>query len=282
MTENQLVKVAIKTDNDLKLFLFKNYMNQIENFFGDNRKALKFLSSVMSAVQKVPELLNCEGATLVNAFMTMAQLGLMPSDVSGEAYVLPYAGKAQFQLGYQGLITLFYRAGGQSIRADIVRKNDKFSYENGQIKHTIDIFQSNKERGEAIGAYAIATVGNQEIAKAMNKVDIINIGAKFSKSYNTKYTPWKEENDPELMMWKKTVLKQLGKLLPKNETINRAIALDNQDSVIADRLKPALDASESMKMGELVKENNQKELTAAENPKDDFVAEVEELQKKSK
>jgi recombinase, phage RecT family len=195
----------------------------------------------------------------------MAQLGLMPSDVSGEAYVLPYKGKAQFQLGYQGLITLFYRAGGQSIQAEIVRKNDKFSYKNGKIEHEIDIFKSNKDRGEAVGAYAIATVGGQEIVKAMNKDDILNIGIKFSKSYNTDYTPWKEKNDPELMMWKKTVLKQLGKLLPKNETINRALAADNEDSIIGDRMKPALENAETLKMGALKKEGNH-ELPPEEMP----------------
>jgi len=187
--------------------------------------------------------------SLVNSFMTMAQLGLMPSDVSGEAYVLPYKGKAQFQLGYQGLVTLFFRAGGQKIRAEIVRKNDDFSFTNGEIKHTIDIFKSNKERGEAVGAYAIATVNGQEIAKAMNKEDIMVFGKKFSKSFSSEYSPWHETNDPELMMWKKTVLKQLGKLLPKNETINRALAADNQDSVISDRLENAQKDTKSLTMG---------------------------------
>src|SRR5437016_4762781 len=96
--------VQIKSDNDLKLFLHKHYMAQIKNFFGDEKQAMKFLSSVMAAVQKLPKLLECEPMSLINSFMTMAQLGLMPSDVSGEAYVLPYKDKAQFQLGYQGLV----------------------------------------------------------------------------------------------------------------------------------------------------------------------------------
>lgn len=241
----------IGDENGLKVFLATNYMAQIKNFFGNEKQAMKFLSSVMSAVQKTPKLLECDAPSLINSFMTMAQLGLMPSDVSGEAYVLPYAGKAQFQLGYQGLVTLFYRAGGQSIRAEIIRAKDLFSYENGTIKHTIDIFKSNEERGEPIGAYAVALVNGHEIAKAMNKKDILAIGAKFSKSFNTDFTPWKEKNDPELFMWKKTVLKQLGKLLPKNETINKALAEDNQDSVIGDRLAPALEAAETLKFGNL-------------------------------
>lgn len=249
-TQNQLV---IKSPDDLKVFIAKNYLAQIKNFFGDDRQAMKFLSSVMASVQKTPKLLECEAMTVVNSFMTMAQLGLMPSDVSGEAYVLPYQGKAQFQLGYQGLVTLFYRAGGQSIRAEIVREKDNFSYINGVIQHEIDIFKSNKDRGEAVGAYAIAVVHGQEISKVMNKKDIIDMGKNFSKSFNTTFTPWKETNDPELWMWKKTVLKQLGKLMPKNETIFRAISADNEDSRINKGVEGMVETS-NLKMGNFLKQ----------------------------
>lgn len=255
MTENN--KVAFHNPDDLKVFLAKNYITQIKNFFGEEKQAMKFLSSVMAAVQKVPALLQCEPTSVINSFMTMAQLGLMPSDVSGEAYVLPYAGKAQFQLGYQGLVTLFYRAGGDAIRAEIVRKNDIFSYVNGQIRHEIDIFKSNEERGEPVGAYAIAVVNGVEIAKAMNSKDLLDMGKKFSKSFNTEFTPWKEKNDPELWMWKKTVLKQLGKLMPKNETIHKAIAEDNKDSIIADRLEAAKKETTGLKMGNLLKNDQE-------------------------
>ena len=83
------LKIVIKSENDLKKFLATNYMNQIKNFFGDEKQAMRFLSGVMSAVQRLPKLLECEPMSIINSFMTMAQLGLMPSDVSGEAYVLP-------------------------------------------------------------------------------------------------------------------------------------------------------------------------------------------------
>ncbi len=216
-------QIVLKSDNDLKVFLATNYMAQIKNFFGDEKQAMKFLSSVMADVQKNPKLIECEGSTLINSYMTMAQLGLMPSGISGEAYVLPYKKgptlQAQFQLGYQGIITLFYRAGGTGIRAEVIRKNDKFEYVNGKIKHSIDVLKSNEDRGEVVGAYAIANVNGEEIAKAMNLKDIIAFGKNFSKSFSSEYSPWNTKNDPEGWMYKKTVLKQLAKMLPKNETI---------------------------------------------------------------
>jgi recombination protein RecT len=263
--------IAIKSETDLKLVLHKNYMTQIKNFFGDEKQAMKFLSSVMASVQKTPKLIECEGGSLINSFMTMAQLGLMPSDVSGEAYVLPYnvqgSMKAQFQLGYQGLVTLFYRAGGTGIRAEIVRKNDKFSLINGKIEHEIDIMRSNKDRGEVVGAYAIAIVNGEEISKAMNIDDIMAFGKKFSKSFDSKYSPWNTENDPEGWMYKKTVLKQLAKLLPKNETIYKALEEDNQDSRISD-VKKMVDKND-ISMGNFLKDGKEKNKAKNETEQDE-------------
>jgi recombination protein RecT len=239
---------------NLKLVLANQYQKQIENYFGDPKLAMKFLSSVISAVQRTPELLNCEPTSLINSFMTMAQLQFMPSNVSGEAYVLPYKGIAQFQLGYQGLVTLFYRAGAKSISAEIVYKNDKFDYTNGIITHSPDVFADN--RGEAIGAYVIVELqAGGKVSKVMKAKDIMDMGKKFSKSFNTSFTPWKEANDPELWMWKKTVLKQVAKLVPKNETIFKAVAEDNKESNVADRAEKARMESEGLKMGKLLKHN---------------------------
>lgn len=253
----------IKNIGDLKVFLATNYIAQIRNFFGDEKQAMKFLSSVMTDVQKNPKLIECKPTTLINSYMTMAQLGLMPSGVSGEAYVLPYNVKgemvAQFQLGYQGIITLFYRAGGTSVRAEIIRENDVFSYENGVILHKIDILKSNANRGKAIGAYAIAAVNGHELAKAMNAEDILGMGKKFSKSFASSFSPWNEASDPELWMWKKTVLKQLAKMLPKNETIYKAIAADNEDSIINDRKMEGLVESSNLKMGNFLEDGKKKD-----------------------
>ncbi len=248
--------VKFNSTNDLKVVLAKNYMNQINNFFGDEKQALKFLSGVMSDVTRIPKLMECEPSTIINSYMMMAQLELMPSGVSGEAYVLPYFNKdkgvteAQFQLGYQGLVTLFYRAGIRSITAEIVYENDNFSVVNGEITHKPDYFS---DRGKAKGAYVIVELqAGGKISKVMNKEQIMDIGKRFSKSFASKYSPWNEDKDPDLWMWKKTVLKQVAKLVPKNETIYKAIAEDNKDSIIADRLEDATEESKSMKMGNLL------------------------------
>ncbi len=247
-------RIAIRDTKDLKQVLAVNYQKQINNYFGDEKKALKFLSSVVSSVQRNQSLLKCTPVSLINSFMTMAQLELMPSDVSGEAYVIPYKNEAQFQLGYQGLVTLFYRAGVRSIVAEIVYDKDQFEYKNGEINHSPDIFSD--IRGNAKGAYVIVELqAGGKVSKVMSKKEIMHIGQKFSKSFKSDYSPWNEKNDPQLWMWKKTVLKQAAKLIPKNETIFKAIDADNQDSVIAGRLENANKESKSMTMGNLIKDD---------------------------
>jgi len=261
--ENKPV-VRFATEVDLKKTLASQYQKQMVNFFGDEKKALRFLSGVVAAVQRNPKLLECTGESVINSFMTMAQLELMPSDVSGEAYVIPYLNskkngnawvkvlEAQFQLGYQGLVTLFYRAGVKDIVAEIVREKDTFTYINGVIHHEVDVF--NDERGKPIGAYCIIRlVTGGEIVKAMSEKEILAIAAKFSKSYATDKSPWKVANDPQLWMWRKTVLKQAAKLVPKNEKLIQAIGADNRDSIIGDRLEEAKNIIPALSMGAIHK-----------------------------
>lgn len=246
---------------DVKKTLQTKYRLAITNYFGDEKQALKFLSGVIDAIQRNPKLQECTPDSLINSFMIMAQLEFMPSVISGEAYVLPYKIKnvmtAQFQLGYQGIITLLYKAGAKSVVAELVRRNDYFKIVNGSISHKVDPFKTKSERGEAIGAYAIIT--NQsggKVERFMRGEEIQDFGKRFSKSFGTDSSPWEPSNDPEGWMWRKTVLKQAAKLAPKNEQINMAIAYDNEDSVMSDRIKEAKDLSKGMTMGALAEGEN--------------------------
>jgi recombinational DNA repair protein RecT len=58
-------------------------------------------------------------------------------------------------------------------------------------------------------------------------------------------------------MPRKTVLIQACKLAPKSNELVTAIAADNKDSIIGDRLEQAKDEKESLTMGNLLKDNGQ-------------------------
>lgn len=226
-----------------------DYYKKIVNYFnGDTAQANKFMSAVVYSVQKNPALLSAERGSLFSAAMACAEFKLYPSNVAGEAFIIPYKGKAQFQLGYQGLVTLLYRA-GITLRSEIVRENDVFNYEGGlepRLEHKPDPFASAEKRGKPVGVYAIATLPDgRTYHKVMSAEDILAFKGMSQSQQSDKgreYSPWNEKNDPELWMWKKTVIKQLCKTIPKTEEINKAIGEDNEESTIAER-KNLLDAA---------------------------------------
>lgn len=234
---------APMTIEGFRQMLAKNYMRQLTNYLGgDERKSMKFLSAAVYVMQKVPKLLECDPATVIQSLMSAAEFELYPSNVAGEAYILPYKGKAQFQLGYQGIITLLSRA-GIATNSQIVRKNDHFVHEEGanpKLEHKWDSFATDEQRGEPIGVYAILTnTLGQQFRAVMGKEAVMKI-KNLSQAKDSEYSPWNSKQDPEMWMWRKTAIKQASKQVPKTEVLQKALAADNEDSVI---VKPPLDAA---------------------------------------
>lgn len=231
--EEKSIKTVPSTPIDIfKAQLANQYMKQIQNSLGE-KWGLKFMWSCSYLVQTVPKLLDVERGSLLNAIMQGFELWLSIWP-SWEFYVLPYWTKAQWQIWYKWIVKLLYWAWVQSIRSEIVYKNDEFNNINWIINHKIDIFKSSKERWEAVWCYVIAKVNWEEMSKWMNVADIMKF-REFSKGKWFDSSPWLEKNDPELNMWKKTVLKQLSKMLPQNEALVKAIEIDNRDSTVSDK-----------------------------------------------
>jgi len=247
----------LSTLETFKKNLYATQRKAISNYLnGDQKRVLRFLASVGTAIERTPGLLDCDQSSVMQAFVNAAMLDLDPSGISGECYVLPYKGKGQFQMGYKGLVTLMYRNGIQKITSEIVRENDKVSLINGELKHEIDPFKSMEDRGKRVGAYVIVKNNDEETVKFMNGKDILAHGKKFSKSFSSEYSPWNEKNDPEGWQWKKTVLIQGSKLLPLGDSLKKAINLDYQDSVIYDRMEKAKVESAPLQLGHLNKHEN--------------------------
>jgi len=218
--------------------LDKKYMSQVTNFYdGDKRSAMRFMTGFVDYIRRVPKLMECTPISLINSAMMIASFRFTPSSVSGEAYIIPYKNhgtpEAQFQMGYQGYVTLFYRAGVRAIQGEVVRENDDFSLENGIPNHKVDPRKNKEARGKAIGAFVkVVLPSGEPVYKYMNGEDIIAHAKKFSKAFNKDDSPWKEINDPELHMWKKTVLLQMKSMLPKNSELLRAMEEDFKDSTM--------------------------------------------------
>jgi len=267
------------TVESLKVDLFKEQYKQLTAFMWDEGNARKFLGAVAYCFQAVPKLADCEKWTLIQAFMKMAELGLFPSTVSGEAYILPYYNgttkrlEAQFQLGYKGIITLLYRAGITSVYSDIARENDKFEVRWGTDPGIIHNYALSK-RGKPIGGYVVVTINGEKIFKYMGEDEILKF-KEFSKSKDAKSSPWDPKNDPELNMWKKTVIKQISKTLPQTEQLSKAIAYDNEDGDIKEFVRNQIKEKAAQETGFKMESLMPKEPGAPEAPEEKTDAQLQ-------
>ena len=216
----------------------KTMQQYIKSMEGEIKKALpsvitpeRFTRIVLSAISVNPKLAECTPSSFLGAMMTSAQLGLEVNTPLGQAYVLPYQNKgvleAQFQLGYKGLIDLAYRSGEvEVIQAHVVYQNDEFECEYG-LEPKLTHKPAGGERGEPIKVYAVfKTKSGGYGFEVMSMEDVQKHAAKYSKAYNSSFSPWKTNFEE---MAKKTVLKRVLKYAPlKSDFVKAAI----QDEVI--------------------------------------------------
>lgn len=213
----------------------KTMQQYIKNMEGEIAKALpsvitpeRFTRIVLSAISVNPQLGACTPASFLGAMMTSAQLGLEVNTPLGQAYVLPYRNKgvleAQFQLGYKGLIDLAYRSGEvEVIQAHVVYENDEFECEYG-LDPKLTHKPASKDRGEPAKVYAVfKTKSGGYGFEVMSMDDVRRHAAKYSKSYNSSFSPWKTNFEE---MAKKTVLKRVLKYAPLKSDFVRGIAQD--------------------------------------------------------
>lgn len=90
------------------LSMIRNQVNSL--MMKDKHKADRFLAaSLVVATDRALD--NCDPNTIAQSLLGIAMLDLNVDKNVGHAYLVPYAGKAQLQLGYKGYIQLMYRAG---------------------------------------------------------------------------------------------------------------------------------------------------------------------------
>lgn len=163
--------------------------------------------------------------------MQAAQLGLEPNTPLGQAYLIPYGSKCQFQIGYKGLLDLAHRSGEvKNIQAYYVYEHDEFDYELGlepALKHK----PAAKDRGELTFIYAVYKLVNGGYGfEVMSVDDVKKHAANYSQSVRQKrQSPW-DSNFEE--MAKKTVLKKALKYAPIKTEFLQAVSIDEKVAAV--------------------------------------------------
>lgn len=192
--------------------MLRENQKKLRAVLGDNSNA--FMVSLMNLYNN--DLVGVDPQTTLNAAFIAAALKLPIEKNLGFAYIIKYGDKAQFILGYKGLIQLALRSGG-------VKKLNAIPIKEKQIKSfnplTEEIeFDMTEKGGETIGyaAYMELSNGFSKIIY-MSKEEIEEHAYKFSqtykadKKYNKSNSVWAKNFDEMAM---KTVIKKVLKFAP--------------------------------------------------------------------
>lgn len=228
----------------------------------------RFMRIALSVLRTTPKLDQCTPSSFLGALMTCAQLALEPGP-TGEAYIIPrgknigtyeqpnWIQEAHFELGYQGMIALFWRHPlAANIDTQAVHENDEFDFQygtDGYLRHK----PARKDRGDVICWYAVARLTNGGFLFRVMYRD--EVEAHRLRSTQPNGTAWKNDYGP---MAEKTCIRVMFKKLPRHAQI--ALALTHDASVRNDYTADGLDTRPEYIEGELADKDQDPEPTEAE------------------
>ena len=205
--------------------------NLTELLEGSSMTPAQFKQIVINELKRSPKLQEAfvkNPASLFASILHCAEMGLNPSQMVGEFFFIPYKDSITPILGYKGLLTLLMRSNKvKKIWSEVVYEDDDFEYELGlepKLLHTPN-HHSVRNSKNIKCIYACAKIENEVIFKVMFRNEIQNI-INMSKVPNDLF--FNDKKDPEQWMAKKTVLKQLAKLMPKDDDrLKKAVSMDD-------------------------------------------------------
>lgn len=185
----------------------------------------------------------CTPESIYGSLILSAQIGLEPSGIKGEAYLVPYKGKCTLIPGWRGLVKLALRSRAvKSLYSHVVYEGDEFAVWLGsepRVEHRPNI---DGNRGEIRCAYAVARMENGEIdVEVMSIEDLQKIKDNASRARGGKegpaYSEWEDQ------MYRKAPIRRLAKRLPLGDDFFKALKADElADTGEQDKMNQYIDA----------------------------------------
>jgi len=202
-------------------FSQENVKAKFNEILGNRSTA--FIASVMQVTTTSNLLNKSNPISIYQAAMLAATLDLPINANLGFAYIVPYKGEAQFQLGYKGFVQLAQRSGQfktisstKVFEGQIIEENPLTGFE----------FDWSAKKSDTIVGYVayFKLINGFEKMLYMSKADIEKHAKKFSQSYGKGFSPWTSDFDS---MAEKTVIKRLlSKYAPLSIEMQKAISAD--------------------------------------------------------
>jgi|688.fasta_scaffold37783_7 recombination protein RecT len=198
---------------------------------GTNVSPQKFKQMLVNELERntrLQEAFMKNPASFFASALYCAELNLSPSSLVGEFFFIVSKEQVKAILGYKGLVALLLRSDKvKKIWAEVVYNEDDFEYELGLEPKMVHIpnFNSVKTCDNIKCIYACAKVGDEIVFKVMTLEEIKTI-VEILETPSEYY--FNDKKDPEKWLLKKVVLKQMSKLMPKeDDRLLKAVSFDD-------------------------------------------------------
>ncbi len=175
----------------------------LQNTLKENAGA--FSASILELFNSDSALQACDAGAVFTECLKAASLKLPINKQLGFAYVIPYKGTPQFQLGYRGMIQLCLRTGAYKyINAGAVYEGEFLGV--NKLTGEVDL-SGEKISDKVVGYFAyIETINGFKKSIYWDYNRTYEHAKKFSKSFNSSNSVWKSNFDAMAI---KTVLRNL-------------------------------------------------------------------------
>lgn len=229
-------------------------------------EAAQLVRDSLTCLRTIRSLDKCDPQSVLGSLMTCAQLGLRPG-VLGHAWPLPFwdsrfewvdpetqrvrkgGYRAQFVIGYQGLVELAYRSRMvRSVFARTAMENDLFDIDLGVADTLVHKPLLTGDRGGPAHYYAVVKLdGGGSTFFWMNYPDMLAYRDRYAPRNKAQQVtgPWASDPGSQEFdgMSHKTCFRQLSKFVPKGTDLATAIEVDGAVRVDITPDAPAHEAS---------------------------------------
>lgn len=190
----------------------------------------RYVRLLLSSCARSSKLLGASIDSLKKTALDSVALGLPVGSVLGYAYAVPYKGRAQLQVGYQGLLRLAYNDGRATMAcAELVREGDKFEYILGTdpyVSH-VPLLGSSSER-KAIAAYSVIASNGPPFVTVASIEDLDAHARQYVRTNEKGEYPADALYRTNPVAWyKKTVLRRNLKFVPMSERARSVVASED-------------------------------------------------------
>lgn len=228
LIKSRALKDVIQTDG---------VKNRLKEIMG--ARAPQFAAALVQLVSQSYQLQKCDPGSVIGAALTAAALDLSIDPNLGEAHVIPYGDRAQFQIGFIGFGQLAQRSGMyKNLGWRVIHQGELVNYD--ELAGELELNGDHPDEKVIGYAAKFKLVNGFERAEYWTAERIENHAMRYSQSY--RYCKGKKDKEKDCRwitdrdrMALKTVLKSLLKIWgPKSIQMQKALKVDEGAIIDAD------------------------------------------------